>query len=292
MARDTSSASRHKAMRALALAAAVCVSRALAPGRPAARRRSARRRSSAEFRDEPEQPDWEAMYAGSSSPEPWSAGAAGAAGADANDDDAKLWGVTAVSASAAVAARDGWEPCRAALEAKGLAVDVGAAPPDGGGAWCRVGDAFREDVLAARAAGMRSVFFLDGDDDDDGDDVVIDVGEERRPPTEGSTSTFTAMGSKTYCRDAVVADFADAVVRDFSELEALAASWGAAAPAPAAEDTVASVVAAVAGAKYVELFEREEILDLDTLALLSAEDLRDLGLPLGPRTKLRAFLGR
>jgi hypothetical protein len=55
---------------------------------------------------------------------------------------------------------------------------------------------------------------------------------------------------------------------------------------------VASVVAAVAGAKYVELFEREEILDLDTLALLSAEDLRDLGLPLGPRTKLRAFLGR
>ena len=59
-----------------------------------------------------------------------------------------------------------------------------------------------------------------------------------------------------------------------------------------AEDTVASVVAAVAGAKYVELFEREEILDLDTLALLSAEDLRDLGLPLGPRTKLRAFLGR
>ena len=286
MARDASSASRHKAMRALALAAAVCVSRALAPGRPAARRRSARRRSSAEFREEPAQPDWDAMYAGSSSPEPWSAGAAGAAGADA-----KLWGVTAVSASAAVAARDGWEPCRAALEAKGLAVDVGAAPPDGGEAWCRVGDAFREDVLAARAAGMRSVFFLDGDDDDDGD-VIIDVGEERRPPTEGSTSTFTAMGSKTYCRDAVVADFADAVVRDFSELEALAASWGAAAPAPAAEDTVASVVAAVAGAKYVELFEREEILDLDTLALLSAEDLRDLGLPLGPRTKLRAFLGR
>ena len=252
-----------------------------------------------------EEPDWEAMYrsgGGSSYAADWESGA--------DDGDASTavadWAITAVSVSESAVRRDpeAWASCRRRLEALDLRVAVGGTPADAiadggdGDVWCRVGPSFREDVLGATALGMRAVYYKgedDGEDDEDDEDEAIFDG--RQPPPEGSVMTFTAMGSKNYCRDAMVAEFADAVAASFADVASLAESWqpstdaaDATDAAEAAAPTVEALVGRVIGEKYWPVFEQEEILDLETLALLSDSDLKDLGLPLGPRTKLRAYL--
>ena len=238
-------------------------------------RRAAPLRSSTQSTLPPEEsaaPDWEAMWAGGgASKEPAPAQRPGPV-------------VRGVSASPAAAAREGYDACVDALKRMDVDARIEETLGDDDG-WCRVGVDFQSDVLEAHRRGMRCVFIKEKSED------VEEVTSSATPPAEGTQKTYTAMGSETYLQDSLLEDFADGVVCSWSEVPDVVAEWTSSAtedlsPAVFAEQ----LVKAAGGGDFWPRFLEEGIADVATLKLLTEEDLKELGLPLGCRRRLLAAL--
>jgi hypothetical protein len=219
-------------------------------------------------------PDWEAMYAAGPAPE--------------RSAPAQRPGpvITGVSASPAAAAIEGWDECVDALQQLNIDARIEETLGDDDG-WCRVGIDFQKDVLEAHRRGMRCVFLKEKNDD------VEDVpaSSSATPPAEGTQKTYTAMGSVTYLQDSLLEDFADGVVSSWSEVPDVVAEWTASATEDLSPSVFAEqLVTAAGGGEFWPRFVEEGIQDVATLKLLTEEDLRELGLPLGCRRRLLAAL--
>ena len=268
-------------MALIKLIALAAVAPPAAPLVPRARRRAPllRRASTQQGTLPPEEsapPDWEAMWAAGGDAAPTSA--------PAQKPGPVIRGVAATADAVAVDA-EGWARCAATLEERGLSTRVGDGWDDDG--WCRVGVDFQADVLEAHRRGMRCVFIKEEEDDDDSNDVPTSA----TPPAEGTQKTYTAMGSETYLQDSLLEDFADAVVTSWDEVPDIVQEWTGVetedlSPAMFAEQ----LVRAAGGEDYWPRFVEEGIEDVATLKLLSEEDLKELGLPLGCRRRLLAAL--
>ena len=132
---------------------------------------------------------------------------------------------------------------------------------------------------------MRCVFIKEKNED------VETFTSSATPPAEGTQKTYTAMGSETYLQDSLLEDFADAVVTSWDEVPDVVKEW----TSSATEDLSPSVFAeqfvkAAGGGEFWPRFVEEGIQDVATLKLLTEEDLRELGLPLGCRRRLLAAL--
>ena len=261
------------------LIALAAVAPPAAPLVPRARRRAPllRRASTQQGTLPPEEsaaPDWEAMWAG---------------GGDALRESAPppkpgpvIHGVSASPAAAAIA---GFEECVDALQQLNIDARIEETLSDDD-AWCRVGIDFQNDVLEAHRRGLRCVFLKEEQEDDE-----IDVRTSATPPAEGTQKTYTAMGSETYLQDSLLEDFADGVVTSWAEVPGVVEEWTSSAtedlsPAVFAEQ----LVKAAGGGEFWPRFLEEGIQDVATLKLLTEEDLRELGLPLGCRRRLLAAL--
>ncbi|CAH0373276.1 unnamed protein product [Pelagomonas calceolata] len=264
-------------MALIKLIALAAVAPPAAPLVPRARRRAPllRRASTQQGTLPPEEsaaPDWEAMWAGGgASKEPAPAQRPGPV-------------IRGVSASPAAAAREGFDACVEALKRLNIdaRIDVELGDDDG---WCRVGVDFQNDVLEAHRRGLRCVFIKQEEERQN------DAISSATPPAEGTQKTYTAMGSETYLQDSLLEDFADGVVSSWSEVPDVVAEWTSSAtedlsPAVFAEQ----LVKAAGGGEFWPRFLEEGIQDVATLKLLTEEDLKELGLPLGCRRRLLAAL--
>jgi len=266
-------------MALIKLIALAAVAPPAAPLVPRARRRAPllRRASTQQGTLPPEEsaaPDWEAMYL---------------AGGDTSRESAPPQRpgpvIRGVSASPAAAAIEGWDECVDALQQLNIDARIEEALGDDD-SWCRIGMDFQSDVLEAHRRGMRCVFLKEKNDD------VEDVpASSATPPAEGTQKTYTAMGSVTYLQDSLLEDFADGVVSSWSEVPDVVAEWTSStkedlSPAVFAEQ----LVRAAGGGEFWPRFLEEGIADVATLKLLTEEDLRELGLPLGCRRRLLAAL--
>ena len=264
-------------MALIKLIALAAVAPPAAPLVPRARRRAPllRRASTQQGTLPPEEsapPDWEAMWAGGgASKEPAPAQRPGPV-------------VRGVSASPAAAAREGFEECVDALQQLNIDARIEEALGDDDG-WCRVGIDFQSDVLEAHRRGMRCVFIKEKNDDEP------TFTSSATPPAEGTQKTYTAMGSVTYLQDSLLEDFADGVVCSWSEVPDVVAEWTSSATEDLAPAVFAEqLVTAAGGGEFWPRFLEEGIADVATLKLLTEEDLRELGLPLGCRRRLLAAL--
>ena len=266
-------------MALIKLIALAAVAPPAAPLVPRPRRRAPllRRASTQQGTLPPEEsapPDWEAMYL---------------AGGDTSRESAPPQRpgpvITGVSASPAAAAREGFDACVDALQQLNIDARIEEALGDDDG-WCRIGMDFQADVLEAHRRGLRCVF-LKGEQEDD----EIDVIPSATPPAEGTQKTYTAMGSETYLQDSFLEDFADGVVSSWSEVPDVVAEWTASATEDLSPSVFAEqLVTAAGGGEFWPRFLEEGIADVATLKLLTEEDLRELGLPLGCRRRLLAAL--
>ena len=250
-----------------------------APLVPRARRRAPllRRASTQQGTLPPEEsaaPDWEAMYL---------------AGGDTSRESAPPQRpgpvIRGVSASPEAAKLEGFDACVNALKQMDIDARIEEALGDDDG-WCRVGVDFQSDVLEAHRRGMRCVFLKEKNDDVE--DVTL---SSATPPAEGTQKTYTAMGSVTYLQDSLLEDFADGVVSSWSEVPEVVAEWTSStkedlSPAVFAEQ----LVRAAGGGEFWPRFLEEGIADVTTLKLLTEDDLKELGLPLGCRRRLLAAL--
>jgi len=261
------------------LIALAAVAPPAAPLVPRARRRAPllRRASTQQGTLPPEEsktPDWEAM---------WAAGSETSQRSTPAQKPGPV--ISGVSASPAAAAREGYDACVDALKRINIDARIEETLGDDDG-WCRIGVDFQSDVLEAHRRGMRCVFLKEEQEDDE-----IDVITSATPPAEGTQKTYTAMGSETYLQDSLLEDFADGVVCSWSEVPDVVAEWTSSAtedlsPAVFAEQ----LVKAAGGGEFWPRFLEEGIQDVATLKLLTEEDLKELGLPLGCRRRLLAAL--
>ena len=133
---------------------------------------------------------------------------------------------------------------------------------------------------------MRCVFLKEEQEDDE-----IDVISSATPPAEGTQKTYTAMGSETYLQDSLLEDFADAVVTSWDDVPDVVREWTGVETEDLSPTLFAEqLVRAAGGEDYWPRFVEEGIEDVATLRLLSEEDLKELGLPLGCRRRLLAAL--
>ena len=276
------SAARHAIDVAMASMRTVVLAALLAPAEllvPRARRRAPllRRASTQQGTLPPEEsaaPDWEAMYL---------------AGGDTSRESAPPQRpgpvIRGVSASPEAASREGFEECVEALKRINIDARIEEALGDDDG-WCRVGIDFQADVLEAHRRGMRCVFLKEKNDD------VEDVpASSATPPAEGTQKTYTAMGSETYLQDSLLEDFADAVVTSWDDVPDAVREWTGVETEDLSPTLFAEqLVRAAGGEDYWPRFVEEGIEDVATLKLLSEEDLKELGLPLGCRRRLLAAL--
>ena len=122
-------------------------------------------------------------------------------------------------------------------------------------------------------------------------DDVEDVPSSATPPAEGTQKTYTAMGSETYLQDSLLEDFADGVVTSWAEVPDIVEAWTSSATEDLSPTVFAEqLVKAAGGGEFWPRFLEEGIADVATLKLLTEEDLRELGLPLGCRRRLLAAL--
>ena len=140
---------------------------------------------------------------------------------------------------------------------------------------------FQSDVLEAHRRGMRCVFLKEGRGRQN------DVISSATPPAEGTQKTYTAMGSETYLQDSLLEDFADGVVCSWSEVPDVVAEWTSSATEDLSPSVFAEqLVKAAGGGEFWPRFVEEGIQDVATLKLLTEEDRRGAGLPLGCRRRL------
>ena len=265
-------------MALIKLIALAAVALPAAPLVPRARRRPPllRRASTQQGTLPPEEsapPDWEAMYL---------------AGGDTSRESAPPQRpgpvIRGVSASPAAAAIEGWDECVDALQQLNIDARIEETLGDDDG-WCRIGMDFQSDVLEAHRRGMRCVFIKEKNED------VETFTSSATPPAEGTQKTYTAMGSVTYLQDSLLEDFADAVVTSWAEVPDVVAEWTSSATEDLAPSVFAEqLVIAAGGGEFWPRFVEEGIQDVATLKLLTEEDLRELGLPLGCRRRLLAAL--
>ena len=240
---------------------------------PRITRRAIRLRSSTQSTTQPPEQDWEAM---------WAAGSETSQKPTPPPKPGPV--VRGVSASPAAAAIEGFDACVDALQQLNIDARIEETLSDDD-AWCRVGIDFQSDVLEAHRRGMRCVFIKQEEERQN------DVISSATPPAEGTQKTYTAMGSETYLQDSLLEDFADGVVCSWSEVPDVVAEWTSSAtedlsPAVFAEQ----LVKAAGGGDFWPRFLEEGIADVATLKLLTEEDLKELGLPLGCRRRLLAAL--
>jgi hypothetical protein len=241
---------------------------------PRITRRAFRLRSSTQSTTQPPEQDWEAM---------WAAGSETSQRSTPPPKPGPV--VRGVSASPAASKLEGFDACVDALKRMDVdaRIDVELGDDDG---WCRVGIDFQNDVLEAHRRGLRCVF-LKEEQEDDSDNVISSA----TPPAEGTQKTYTAMGSETYLQDSLLEDFADGVVCSWSEVPDVVAEWTASATEDLSPSMFAEQLVKAAGAaEFWPRFVEEGIQDVATLKLLTEEDLRELGLPLGCRRRLLAAL--
>ena len=265
-------------MALIKLIALAAVAPRAAPLVPRARRRPPllRRASTQQGTLPPEEsaaPDWEAMYL---------------AGGDTSRESAPPQRpgpvITGVSASPAAAAIEGWDECVDALQQLNIDARIEEALGDDDG-WCRIGMDFQSDVLEAHRRGLRCVFLKEKNDD------VETFTSSATPPAEGTQKTYTAMGSETYLQDSLLEDFADGVVSSWDEVPDVVAAWTSSTKEDLSPSVFAEqLVKAAGGGEFWPRFVEEGIQDVATLKLLTEEDLRELGLPLGCRRRLLAAL--
>ena len=259
----------------IALAAVAPPAAPLVP-RPRRRAPLLRRASTQQGTLPPEEsapPDWEAMWA---------------AGGDTSRESAPPQRpgpvIRGVSASPEAASREGFEECVDALQQLNIDARIEEALGDDD-QWCRVGVDFQSDVLEAHRRGMRCVFIKEKNED------VETFTSSATPPAEGTQKTYTAMGSVTYLQDSLLEDFADAVVTSWAEVRDVVAEWTSSATEDLAPSVFAEqLVIAAGGGEFWPRFVEEGIQDVATLKLLTEEDLKELGLPLGCRRRLLAAL--
>ena len=266
-------------MALIKLIALAAVAPPAAPLVPRARRRPPllRRASTQQGTLPPEEsapPDWEAMWAAGGDAAPTSA--------PAQKPGPVILGVAATADAVAVDA-EGWARCAATLEERGLSTRVGDGWDDD--SWCRVGVDFQADVLEAHRRGMRCVFLKEKNED------VETFTSSATPPAEGTQKTYTAMGSVTYLQDSLLEDFADGVVSSWDEVPDMIKEWTASATEDLSPSVFAEqLVRAAGGGEFWPRFLEEGIADVTTLKLLTEDDLKELGLPLGCRRRLLAAL--
>ena len=129
--------------------------------------------------------------------------------------------------------------------------------------------------------------FIKEEEEDDADDVPSSA----TPPAEGTQKTYTAMGSETYLQDSLLEDFADGVVTSWDEVPGVVEAWTSSATEDLSPSVFAEqLVKAAGGGEFWPRFVEEGIQDVATLKLLTEEDLKELGLPLGCRRRLLAAL--
>ena len=265
-------------MALIKLIALAAVAPPAAPLVPRARRRAPllRRASTQQGTLPPEEsapPDWEAMYL---------------AGGDTSRESAPPQRpgpvIRGVSASPAAAAREGFDDAVDALQQLNIDARIEETLGDDDG-WCRIGMDFQADVLEAHRRGMRCVFLKEKNDD------VKTFTSSAPPPAEGTQKTYTAMGSETYLQDSLLEDFADGVVSSWDEVPDMVKEWTASATEDLAPAVFAEqLVTAAGGGEFWPRFVEEGIQDVATLKLLTEDDLKELGLPLGCRRRLLAAL--
>ena len=265
-------------MALIKLIALAAVARPAAPLVPRARRRAPllRRPSTQQGTLPPEEsaaPDWEAMYL---------------AGGDTSRESAPPQRpgpvISGVSASPAAAAIEGWDECVEALKRMDVDARIEETLGDDD-QWCRVGVDFQNDILEAHRRGMRCVFLKEKNDDE------TTFTSSATPPAEGTQKTYTAMGSETYLQDSLLEDFADAVVKSWADVPGVVEAWTSSATEDLSPSVFAEQLVKAAGAgDYWPRFIEEGIQDVATLKLLTEEDLKELGLPLGCRRRLLAAL--
>ena len=265
-------------MALIKLIALAAVARPAAPLVPRARRRPPllRRASTQQGTLPPEEsapPDWEAMYL---------------AGGDTSRESAPPQRpgpvIRGVSASPAAAAREGFDDAVDALQQLNIDARIEEALGDDDG-WCRIGMDFQSDVLEAHRRGMRCVFIKEKNDDEP------TFTSSATPPAEGTQKTYTAMGSVTYLQDSLLEDFADGVVSSWDEVPDVVAEWTSSTKEDLSPSVFAEqLVRAAGGGEFWPRFLEEGIADVATLKLLTEEDLKELGLPLGCRRRLLAAL--
>ena len=240
---------------------------------PRITRRAFRLRSSTQSTTQPPEQDWEAM---------WAAGSETSQKPTPPPKPGPV--IRGVSASPAAAAIEGFEECVEALKRLNIdaRIDVELGDDDG---WCRVGVDFQNDVLEAHRRGLRCVFIKQEEERQN------DVISSATPPAEGTQKTYTAMGSETYLQDSLLEDFADGVVCSWSEVPDVVAEWTSSATEDLSPSVFAEqLVKAAGGGEFWPRFLEEGIADVATLKLLTEEDLKELGLPLGCRRRLLAAL--
>ena len=240
---------------------------------PRITRRAFRLRSSTQSTTQPPEQDWEAM---------WAAGGETSQRSAPPPKPGPV--IRGVSASPAAAAIEGFDACVDALQQLNIDARIEETLSDDD-AWCRVGMDFQNDVLEAHRRGMRCVFLKQEEERQN------DVISSATPPAEGTQKTYTAMGSETYLQDSLLEDFADGVVTSWAEVPGVVEAWTSSAtedlsPAVFAEQ----LVKAAGGGEFWPRFLEEGIQDVATLKLLTEEDLKELGLPLGCRRRLLAAL--
>ena len=265
-------------MALIKLIALAAVALPAAPLVPRARRRPPllRRASTQQGTLPPEEsapPDWEAMYL---------------AGGDTSRESAPPQRpgpvIRGVSASPAAAAREGFDACVDALQQLNIDARIEETLGDDDG-WCRIGMDFQADVLEAHRRGMRCVFIKEKNDDEP------TFTSSATPPAEGTQKTYTAMGSVTYLQDSLLEDFADGVVSSWDEVPDVVAEWTSSTKEDLSPSVFAEqLVRAAGGGEFWPRFLEEGIADVATLKLLTEEDLKELGLPLGCRRRLLAAL--
>ena len=264
-------------MALIKLIALAAVAPRAAPLVPRARRRAPllRRASTQQGTLPPEEsaaPDWEAMYL---------------AGGDTSRESAPPQRpgpvITGVSASPVAATMEGFEECVDALQQLNIDARIEDTLGDDD-SWCRIGMDFQSDVLEAHRRGMRCVFIKEKNDDE------TTFTSSATPPAEGTQKTYTAMGSVTYLQDSLLEDFADAVVSSWADVPDVVEAWTSLKEDLSPSVFAEQLVRAAGGGEFWPRFLEEGIADVATLKLLTEEDLKELGLPLGCRRRLLAAL--
>ena len=184
------------------------------------------------------------------------------------------------------AAIEGWADACAATQ-RGISMP-GASEAAGRRRWLvsRRHD-FQNDALEAHRRGMRCVFIKEENEDDTNDVHVISHAAGRRHAENVYRDGLRNLFARSHCSRT-----SPTARQSWDEVPDVVAEWTSSAtedPSPIRLRGAGLVKAAGAG-EFWPRFRGGGIQDVATLKLLTEEDLRELGLPLGCRRRLLAEL--